>query len=92
MYRNFSTPKGLALVFNNREFDKMPHRHGTDVDAKNITQLLTKLGYVVKVKENHTTKDMQHALARFALKTEHNRYDSAIVVVLTHGEHGEVFK
>ena len=34
---------------------------------------------------------MYKALGRFALKAEHNRCDSAVVVILTHGEHGEVF-
>ena len=34
---------------------------------------------------------MLSAIARFALKDEHGKYDSAILVILTHGEHGQVF-
>jgi hypothetical protein len=52
MYHNFSQPKGLCLLFNNRDFVTMPHRAGTDVDAANMVRLFTQLGYNVKRKDN----------------------------------------
>ena len=52
MYANFSQPKGLCLVINNRSFSTMPERTGTDVDATNIERLFKKLGYSTKVKHN----------------------------------------
>jgi hypothetical protein len=33
---------------------------------------------------------MYKALGRFALKQEHETCHSSVVIVLTHGEHGEV--
>ncbi len=53
-----SSPRGLALIFNNRKFQPngLPERLGTDVDKCNATRLLTGLGYKVKVKENHSAR------------------------------------
>ena len=52
MYPNFSQPKGLCLIINNRLFLTMPERTGTDVDATNIERLFKKLGYSAKIKHN----------------------------------------
>lgn len=52
MYPNFSTPKGQCLVINNRDFNSMDTRTGTDKDRDNLTDLFTKLGYMVKCKDN----------------------------------------
>lgn len=111
IYPNFTKPKGLGIIFNNRRFNGvMPERHGTDVDAANAKNLFTKLGYEIKVKVDHsaevrstteteniwgrelvgTWKDMRAAIARFALK-DHSKYDSAVVVILTHGQHGQLY-
>lgn len=53
-YENFSKPKGLALIINNKKFDNdiLPERKGTDIDAINIGTLFDKLDYTVKIKEN----------------------------------------
>uniref|UniRef100_A0AC35FXB0 Caspase family p20 domain-containing protein n=1 Tax=Panagrolaimus sp. PS1159 TaxID=55785 RepID=A0AC35FXB0_9BILA len=50
VYPNFSTPKGLALIINNREFAHSQYnpRMGTEVDESNIRKLLVKLGYQVE--------------------------------------------
>jgi hypothetical protein len=54
MYRNFSQPKGLCLIINNRNFAASPPRLGTDVDAKNAMSLFTLLGYRVELKNDCT--------------------------------------
>lgn len=57
-YRNFSKPKGLGLIINNKTFKAggLPNRLGTDVDARNMANLLEKLDYNVKIKHNLTSK------------------------------------
>lgn len=52
MYPNFSSPRGLALIINNRYFVSMPERLGTDIDEVNLNRLFHQLGYVVLVHRN----------------------------------------
>uniref|UniRef100_A0AC34F3T3 Caspase-8 n=1 Tax=Panagrolaimus sp. ES5 TaxID=591445 RepID=A0AC34F3T3_9BILA len=88
VYRNFTTPKGLALIINNRIFDKQDERHGTEIDGKNIRQLLTKLGYKVEDTRHNLSADMMiRAAVRFANMKNQKFYDSCAVVVLTHGKY-----
>uniref|UniRef100_A0A914W2P5 Uncharacterized protein n=1 Tax=Plectus sambesii TaxID=2011161 RepID=A0A914W2P5_9BILA len=94
MYPNFSNPKGLALIINNRRFRGrigLPERLGTDVDEVNMTRTLQQIGYKVKVKKDLSAAEMMSAMYRFAQKSEHKTADSTVVVVLTHGESGELF-
>ena len=54
MYQNFSNPRGLCLIINNRKFKTLPARTGTDCDAENLRQLFTELGYRVTVKSDRS--------------------------------------
>ncbi|KAH7724923.1 cell death protein CED-3 [Aphelenchoides avenae] len=91
VYKNFSLPKGLALIINNSRFATSPDRNGTDVDEMNIRQLLSKLGYnVLKTYENLTAKAMIDVGRRFAQDARHNSCHSCIVVVMTHGEYDKL--
>ncbi|KAI1728273.1 caspase domain-containing protein [Ditylenchus destructor] len=93
IYRNFSKPKGLALIINNHRFRQdapgqpLRNRDGTEVDKKNITNLLAQLGYhILPVLTDLTADDMFKAARKFA-NADHTRMDSCVVVVLTHGEY-----
>jgi len=98
-YKHWSKPKGLAIIFNNRRFARnmnlntpiLPERHGTDVDCKNMENLLTQLGYDVRVKNDLTREELYGAITRFANKSEHKHCDSTIVVILTHGTHEYIY-
>ncbi|CDW54263.1 Peptidase C14 and CARD and GSH synthase and GSH s ynth ATP domain containing protein [Trichuris trichiura] len=90
-YKNSSRPKGLALIINNHRFRGMPVRSGTDIDCGNLQRLFTQLGYVVKAKRDLTTKDMIETMLKFSQEKEHQKCDSAVVVILSHGLHGEIY-
>ncbi|CAD5217652.1 unnamed protein product [Bursaphelenchus xylophilus] len=90
VYKNFSSPKGLCLVINNREFAVHPHRSGTDVDEENITKLFSKLGYRVETYRNLTGSQLISAAKQFSQRSEHQRAHSTVVVVLTHGEYDQL--
>ncbi|KHJ44483.1 glutathione synthase [Trichuris suis] len=90
-YKNSSRPKGLALIINNHRFRGMPVRSGTDIDCCNLQRLFTQLGYVVKAKRDLTTKDMIESMLKFSQEKEHQKCDSAVVVILSHGLHGEIY-
>ncbi|MCP9262147.1 Cell death protein 3 [Dirofilaria immitis] len=83
MYPNFSSPRGVALIINNRYFLDMPERIGTDIDEINLNNLFRQL--------NYTVSEMLTAIRDFSKRPEHKLLDSSVVCVLTHGEHGELY-
>uniref|UniRef100_A0A914YLR6 Caspase family p20 domain-containing protein n=1 Tax=Panagrolaimus superbus TaxID=310955 RepID=A0A914YLR6_9BILA len=88
VYRNFTSPKGLALIINNRIFDSHDERHGTEIDGKNIRKLLSDLGYKVEeTRHNLSAQSMIRVAVRFSNHKDHKLYDSCAVVVLTHGKY-----
>uniref|UniRef100_A0A914P8N5 Caspase-3 n=1 Tax=Panagrolaimus davidi TaxID=227884 RepID=A0A914P8N5_9BILA len=90
VYPNFSTPKGLALIINNREFAHSQYnpRMGTEVDESNIRKLLVKLGYQVeRTHHNLSAGSMLRTAKIFAANELHKNFDSCVVVVLTHGQY-----
>ncbi|KAI1726960.1 caspase domain-containing protein [Ditylenchus destructor] len=96
IYRNFSKPKGLALIINNHRFRQdaygrsLGNRDGTEADRKKITKLLEQLGYhVLPVLTDLTAEDMFKAAREFAANPDHTRMDSCVVVVLTHGDYDQ---
>uniref|UniRef100_A0AC34F3Z1 Uncharacterized protein n=1 Tax=Panagrolaimus sp. ES5 TaxID=591445 RepID=A0AC34F3Z1_9BILA len=86
VYRNFLSPKGRAIIINNRNFIKFGVRHGTEVDEYNIQQLLLDLGYEVRTEHDLSGEDMLRKAKEFAGDKAHKQFDSCIVVVLTHGK------
>uniref|UniRef100_A0A0R3S1P8 Caspase-2 n=1 Tax=Elaeophora elaphi TaxID=1147741 RepID=A0A0R3S1P8_9BILA len=90
-YPNFSSPRGVALIINNRYFLDMPERIGTDIDEINLNNLFRQLDYTVSVYRNLCAKEMLIAIRDFSKRAEHKHLDSCIVCVLTHGEHGELY-
>lgn len=91
VYPNFTSPRGLALIINNRYFTSMPERIGTDVDEINLNNLLGQLHYKVSVYRNLNAKEMLITIQNFAKLSDHKYVDSCVVCVLTHGEQGELF-
>ena len=51
VYKMNSPKRGRALIINNKNFpsSSQPERHGTDIDATNIDQLLGHLGYITRL-------------------------------------------
>ncbi|VDD87171.1 unnamed protein product [Enterobius vermicularis] len=91
VYRNFSSPRGLALIINNRVFKEMVERVGTEVDGRNLENLFSQLCYQLCVLKDLTAKEMLQAIQSFARRREHGLLDSCVVCVLTHGENDKLF-
>ncbi|KAH7713073.1 cell death protein CED-3 [Aphelenchoides avenae] len=89
VYKNFTDPKGLALIINNYKFCKGRPREGTNVDERSIRELLTGFGYdVLETRNDLKAKEMLTAAEEFVKDERHNNCHSCIVVVLTHGDRG----
>ncbi|XP_044522210.1 caspase-13-like [Gracilinanus agilis] len=76
--------KRFALIICNIEFKKYTERNGAEVDIKGMEDLLTDLGYIVDVRRNLTSLEMESELRKFAL-LEHASSDSTFVVLMSHG-------
>lgn len=83
-YRMESKPRGLCMIVNNRVFDHLSERKGTDVDAQNLRFLFEDLGFsVLPDKKDKTVKEMREDLEFFASRTDH--HDCVAVIILSHG-------
>ena len=90
-YRMASNPRGMAVIINNKIFTgKMRKREGTDLDAENLFQLFTGLGYEVRLFKDLTGKKMLSTLQHVA-KLDHRSMDSLVVCILTHGVEGQLY-
>ncbi|KAH7709539.1 cell death protein CED-3 [Aphelenchoides avenae] len=88
VYRNFTVPKGLAMIIHNYDFGNHC-REGSEIDEYNIRQLLVKLGYnVLDTRKDRSAQQMMADAKQFAEDPAHAYCDSCIVVVLTHGYDG----
>ncbi|GMS84745.1 hypothetical protein PENTCL1PPCAC_6920 [Pristionchus entomophagus] len=88
----FTFPRGHALIISNEIFREMPPRRGTKADVNALHSLFsTKLGYDVQVQENLTGKDLMHKIKSFASSPDHAFRSSAVLCILTHGEHDVLY-
>ncbi|KAF7625988.1 hypothetical protein Mgra_00009837, partial [Meloidogyne graminicola] len=86
IYKNFSTPRGLALIINNYKFISKQKREGTQIDEASLIKLFKQFNYKIICERDLTAEQMFITIKKFAQKKEHLFNDSAIVVVLSHGE------
>ena len=80
-------PHGVAVIINNEKFSKRSRREGTDIDEKNLAQVLHYLGYEVEVHKNCSAKDIMDIVEENG-KRDHSKYDSFICCILSHGSNG----
>lgn len=90
--------RGICLILDHENFSRkkastklLPKRSGTDVDADSVETLFgKKLGFTVS---RH--KDLQLSAVQCVLKQtanlDHSDNDCFVCVVLTHGDHGELY-
>ncbi|PAV78361.1 hypothetical protein WR25_06196 [Diploscapter pachys] len=90
IYKNFSTPRGLVLIINNKEFDQLETRYGTEVDEKKLKNLFEQFGYKVQILNDRTAKEMMEDAKEFAKNIGHKNAQSCIVIVLSHGGYDEL--
>ncbi|XP_030843307.1 caspase-3-like [Strongylocentrotus purpuratus] len=54
VYKMKSRPRGIALIINNKNFNTMKERTGTDVDCRNLENVFKQLGFDVRVELSRT--------------------------------------
>uniref|UniRef100_A0A183BQS9 CASPASE_P20 domain-containing protein n=1 Tax=Globodera pallida TaxID=36090 RepID=A0A183BQS9_GLOPA len=71
VYENTSTPRGLAMIIENSEFDNLPRRDGSQADFDKMCQLLRGLGYRIGSRRKVTAREMMQFMDEFAGRPEH---------------------
>ncbi|XP_078601393.1 caspase-3-like [Branchiostoma floridae x Branchiostoma japonicum] len=89
-YRMKSEPRGLAFILNNKHFDTMKVRHGSDCDSRNMEHLLKALRFTTVVHRDLTAEEILSELRKFSL-LDHSDYDCCAVVLLSHGNAEAIF-
>ena len=86
--------KGICMIISNENFHpslQLNTRKGSEVDLKSATELFTGLGYEVRVYPNQPYKDLMNSLDRVATMENHDKFDSVVIVVLSHGNEGTIY-
>ena len=89
-YKMTSSPRGFALVVDNEDYDTLPPRRGSHVDAACLTQLFQQLGFWVILKKNLGRVSLEYELTSFASDNFHVNIDMAVVCILSHGDNGTI--
>jgi len=95
MYRMDKTPRGLAVIINNKDFlpssgmHRYP-RNGTDVDRDALDKVFNKLGFTTMVYNNQTVYEIQKIFKSLATR-DYKDENALIVSILTHGEEGILY-
>ena len=77
-YRMGSSPRGLALLIDNEDFETLPPRRGSHVDSACLTRLFQQLGFWVVLRRNLGRVSMEFELMSFATDNFHLSLDMAI--------------
>ena len=95
MYRMNRSPRGIAVIINNKTFlessgQHLSPRQGTDVDRDGLKKLFQKLQFKVEIYNDITKREIRNITAKMA-SSDHSSYDAFIFTVLSHGEEGLVY-
>ena len=97
-YSMKSKRHGVALIINNKTFEKHEFRAGTDRDEENLVETWKFLGYYVIVFRDRTRADMARvfleidSILKAVKDTDTNiANDSFVCCILSHGKEGEVY-
>jgi hypothetical protein len=95
MYRMDNTPRGTAVIINNKTFlpSSGMHRYprkGTDLDRDALKKTFKDLLFKVEVFNNKTVKETQEIFKNLATK-DYSSDNALVVCVLSHGEEGIIY-
>lgn len=87
VYKMTSSPRGIALIINNKEFlqTALSPRLGSDVDVLRVESLFESLNFKVKKKINLTRDEVLEQLKKVARK-DHSAYDCFVLWLMSHGD------
>ena len=87
-----SQPHGLCLIVNNKNFVAgLNDRSGSDTDAQNLQTLFVTLHYRVQLHKNLSSRQIKETLFKFAHHEDHQKYDSVVICILSHGLEGKIY-
>ena len=91
-YNMTAHPRGITLLVNIKLFasEKLPPRHGSEVDVRQVEALFTALGFEIRMKENLTRLQLLNEIDDVACQ-DHSGYDCFVLWLMSHGRSGEVF-
>ena len=83
--------RGIAIIINNVNFHKrtqMSTRSGSDVDNRNMYELLSTMGFAeIRTFRDLTVEKMKHQMDAVS-REDHTNSDCFVCVILSHGEEG----
>ena len=84
-------PRGTVLIINNERFkdpsELYSTRHGSTIDANNLSILFRQLDFHCIIKEDREYQDMIDDIHDFAQLKEDFEINMRILVILSHGDH-----
>ncbi|KAI5613565.1 caspase-8 [Silurus asotus] len=85
-------PLGHCVIINNFNFERtsdLSNRRGTDVDRDKLTEVFTRMHFIVKEKRDQKSSDMLEVVKNFS-SMDHSRMDAFVCCILSHGQKGTV--
>lgn len=82
--------RGIALVFNHKIFYSTTSRPGTDRDRDNISRVLQKLGFEVRIYQDYRYSELYDILEKTS-KEDHSENDCLVVALMSHGDKGILY-
>ena len=86
--------RGIAIIINNVNFHKrtqMSTRSGSDVDTRNMYELLSAMGFAeIRTFRDLTVGKMKQQM-NLVSREDHTNNDCFVCVILSHGEEGYVY-
>lgn len=86
VYKMTSSPRGIGLIINNREFlqNALSPRLGSELDVLRVESLFKGLGFEVQKEKNLTRDKVLEELKKVARK-DHSAYDCFVLWLMSHG-------
>ncbi|XP_059481361.1 caspase Dronc-like [Neocloeon triangulifer] len=86
-YRCGSSPKGLALIINIRDYEDKNHsrRRGAEHDDRNMEELFKQLGYDTEVHIDLEKKEFMDVIKTFVSNPKHFQVHTCMVSIMSHG-------
>ncbi|KAK3586315.1 hypothetical protein CHS0354_019975 [Potamilus streckersoni] len=88
-YKMESSPRGLVLIINNRNFWTLSCRPGTEHDGKKLGEMFVSLGFLVDEKNDLTALEISQNLENLSKYPQLATVDSLVVVILSHGKEND---
>ncbi|XP_036109900.1 caspase-10 isoform X2 [Molossus molossus] len=91
MYRMDRKHRGFCVIINNRSFNSLSERKGTNKDAECLKLVFQWLGFIIDIYDNVTKSHLEKVLQKYKRHPDHADGDCFVFCVLTHGRFGAVY-